>query len=375
MLPRTGRAAKPGRGPAVLERVESSLALESERKRLRYPLVTLAIRILRWVVGLLLISTVLLKEDSERRVQSRVETLWLRLAYGQDVAVSRATAFLRVLARLTGAGFDRLFGKRLISIRGLCVSVCYSIASCKLAVLLLTSFYPHPAVPISTSSVMIWVRVWSGIGMFLFLGSLPAFFTRELDSGPLLWFWEASVFVVLLLGHQEIVWIDAKNANVAQSLEFFAVLFTISSVSDFFYIGLTRWMLRKASELTHAFGILGIVLLDCTLGIFLFVGPFFLGRYITFKLRPQPGTFSIAAGVWAIGPFMNTIDVLACSLFLVLMVVMLLHSLLWPILEGPVYLFQRFGLIKRKGWLVLAGASLILGKTIWSIFLEVAGKL
>ena len=75
------------------------------------------------------------------------------------------------------------------------------------------------------------------------------------------------------------------------------------------------------------------------------------------------------------GPALNTIDILASSLFLVLMVVMLLHSLLWPILEGPVYVFQRFGLIKRKGWLAAAGASLILGKTIWSVFLEVAGKL
>jgi len=319
----------------------------------------LAIRFLRWTLGLLLISTLALKEDSEKKVQSGVETWWLRLAYGQEIADSRATAFLRVIASLTGSAFDRLFGKRLISIRGLCVSVCYSIASCKLAYLLLPFFLRHPPVPFPP--VMIWVRVWLDIGMFLFLGSLPAFFRRELDSGALLWFWEATVFAVLLLGHEGIVRLYGP-VSVAQSLEFFAVLFTISSVSDFFYIALTRWMLRKASELTHAFGILCIVLLDCTLGMFLFLGPFFSGRYVTFKLGPQPGTFSIAAGVWAIGPLMNTIDVLACSLFLVLMGVMLLHRLLWPTLESPIYLFQRYGLIKHKGWLFAAGVSLLFGK-------------
>jgi hypothetical protein len=70
----------------------------------------LALRIMRWVLALFLIYAFFLKEDADKKVQSIVETWWLKLAYGQEAALSRATAFLRVVARLTGTVFDRLFG-------------------------------------------------------------------------------------------------------------------------------------------------------------------------------------------------------------------------------------------------------------------------
>ena len=83
----------------------------------------LAVRILRWVLATLLIYGFFLKEDADAKVQSRIETWWLRLAYGQEAALSRVTAFLRVVARLTGTVFDRRFGKKLFSPRGVLVSV------------------------------------------------------------------------------------------------------------------------------------------------------------------------------------------------------------------------------------------------------------
>ena len=83
----------------------------------------LALNILRWILGTLLICSIGLKEDSEKKVQSRVETLWLALAYAQDTAVSKVTAFLRTLAKASGVIFDRVFGKSLFSARGALVSI------------------------------------------------------------------------------------------------------------------------------------------------------------------------------------------------------------------------------------------------------------
>ena len=373
MLPRAGRprpVAEPGASPAVFERVESSLALGAERKSLECVSMPLALRILRWVVGLVLIYPVLLKEDDEKRVQSRAESLWIKLDDGREVALSRATAFLRVLASTTGAIFDRLFGKKLISVRGLCVSLCYSIASCLLLSQLLIAFSPKPHGPTD-------FRSWLQVGMFLLVGSLPALQKQEFDSSTLR-FWEIGTFVAVLFPCAQIIlrlYKLNRPASVPHFVEFLVFLFTISVVSDFAYIALTRWMLRKASELEHAFGILGIVMLDCALGISLFLVPISLGFYIGSNVPMESALFVMSAGVMFGGPAMNAIDVLACSLFLVLMVLMLLHRLLWPVLEIPIYTYQRYGLIKNKWWLVAAGASLILGKSFWAVFLEILNKL
>ena len=57
------------------------------------------------------------------------------------------------------------------------------------------------------------------------------------------------------------------------------------------------------------------------------------------------------------------------------MALMLVHRLLWPILESPIYIFQQYGLIKHKGWLVSAGVGLLFGNGIWKLFLELVAKL
>lgn len=138
----------------------------------------LAIRILRWTLGLLLIYAFSLKEDADKKIQSRIETWWLRLAYGQEAALSRATAFLRVLARLTGSVFDRLFGRKLFSIRGILVSVCYSIASFFLCIQLIVGLNPKSPAPTSFEFWLLFV-------LFFLLGSTPAALRRS-DDEPLL---------------------------------------------------------------------------------------------------------------------------------------------------------------------------------------------
>lgn len=174
---------------------------------------------------------------------------------------------------------------------------------------------------------------------------------------------------------------------------FLVLLFVISTGSDICYIALTRWMLRKASEWENWIGIAAIVLLDCLLAVLLVLVPLFLGAFITLELNPgvvaaaqanphvlpkinhpSPGTM-VAVGITIGGPALNTIDFFACSLFFVLMAIMLLHRLLWFIFETPIYFFQRFGLIQRKGWLLALGVGLLFGKDIWAFLLQLIAKL
>jgi len=346
------------------------------------------ITILRWALGLLLISTAFLKEDADKKVQSSVETWWLRLAYGQEAALSRATAFLRVLARLTGAVFDRLLGSRkLFSLRGLGVSVCYSIASFFLCIQLVVGLSPKSPTPTS-------LEVWLIFSLFLVFGSIPAWRQRFEDETLLVWgVAVVAIIFIPVFKFMDFLRVQHQAISATGFAVFLAIIFVISSGSDFCYIALTRWMLRKAAELKNWIGIAGIVLLDCLLGLVLFLGPIFLGGFVVLKLNPgviaaananphaipkidhlSPGTM-IAVGIMLGGPALNAIDFLACSLFFMLMVIMLLHRLLWPILESPIYIFQQYGLIKHKGWLVAAGVGLLFGKGILSVLLELLTRL
>ena len=348
----------------------------------------LAITISRWIIGLLLVSTVLLKEDAEKKVQSRLETWWVKLSYVQDGALAKATAFLRVISELTGAVFDRFLGRRLFSPRGLGVSVCYSLASFFLCFQLLIAFSPKATGPT-------YLELWGWFAFFLVLGTIPAFLKRS-DDEPL-WLWGLSVAAIILIPLFKITdvvrqhQIPQLQVTASGLIVFFVLIMAISTASDFLYIATTRWLLRKAAESQSLFKIMRIVILDCALAAALILGPIFLGGVAIWKLNPglvpakpnpsliipgfhpSPATM-IAVGVMLVSPALNTIDFIACSLFFLLMFAMLLHRLLWPILETPVYIVQRYGLLTHKGWLVSAGIVILLGKDTWKSLLEILLK-
>ncbi len=341
----------------------------------------LAIKILRWILGVSLILTLLLKEDSEKNIQSLVETWWVKLAYGQDKALSRVTAFLRALARLTGSVFDRLFGKRLFSLRGVGVSVCYSIASFFLftQLMALTPKLGELVLVIAPVSYLAWVYFF----LFLFLGSVPAL--QQSHNHPMLLIGGATLVATTLIVSTIIVpvvkfmrfsWRTHQIVTATDIASLLLLTAVISTGCDFGFIALTRWMLRKASASKRGPAILGIVSLNSLLGLVLFCGPTLLLYLALLKGHYRISSMSlIAYALMFLGPAVNAIDILACSLFVVLMVLMLVHRLLWPVMEGPIYVFQRYGLIKHKGLLVTAGVSLLFGKSIWAVLAELTGKL
>lgn len=70
-----------------------------------------------------------LYEDEEGNFQNRVEEWWIKLSDKQKESRSAVAGFMRQVARLTGNGFDRLFGHGLFSVRVIPVSIYLSLAS------------------------------------------------------------------------------------------------------------------------------------------------------------------------------------------------------------------------------------------------------
>src|SRR5688572_25419920 len=91
---------------------------------------SIALRILVCAIGAILIYAALfLYEDEESRLQSALEDWWVRIDERSHKALSKHTLFMHNIARLASSGFDKVFGKSLISPKFICASASYSIAS------------------------------------------------------------------------------------------------------------------------------------------------------------------------------------------------------------------------------------------------------
>jgi hypothetical protein len=92
-------------------------------------LINLLFFFLRVFGSVLICAGLFLYEDEEGKFQNKVEEWWIALSDKQKASRSRIAAFMQEVARLTGRGFDRLFGQSLFSLRVIPVSIYLSIAS------------------------------------------------------------------------------------------------------------------------------------------------------------------------------------------------------------------------------------------------------
>src|SRR5579863_3490454 len=118
--------------------------------------------------GFLICAGLFLYEDEEGKFQNKVQEWWIKLSDKQNLSRSRVAAFMQEVARSTERGFDRLFGRNLLSLRVIPISIYLSFASIFLLILLTV---PRSKYTAGTSRQM-------AFGIFVFflaLALVPAF--------------------------------------------------------------------------------------------------------------------------------------------------------------------------------------------------------
>jgi hypothetical protein len=292
-------------------------------------------------VVLMILSSGLLYETEEGLVQNRIEALWVKLSDAQSVALSKQARFTQAIAILTSQIFDMVFGATLVSLQSVTVSTCLSMVS--LGVICLPG-----AFDLLPDEVQIfYVPV---VLLFLVAGLLPVILRRKLPRR----LWLASVVVlciVAFVGMHRAGWFAGPLvrlgpvAEVAYDLGF--LLLTITC--DTLFVISTRWLLRKGSSLHSAARILGVTLGNCALALVLVLLPFVvaLGGTGVMNLWKAEGRVSIvefyAESSAPRNLFLmtlagsNVFDAVVASVFFGLFLIMLLHLMLWPMLQRPVY--------------------------------------
>lgn len=296
-------------------------------------------RLLNLLGYLLLYCAVFLYEDDEGKIQNRIEQWWIHLDDARVVAHSRAAAFLQEVARLTVQGFDCFLGKNLASLRFVGVSFCLSIAS-----LLLLAFFGalrtrHPAGhPLFASACFVAFALVPGLNAGRWIGRL----------------WGLGLLLSVLLPISSFLFFIHRTQGVAyigRGLGYAALAFGVSFACDVSYVALTRWMLRKIStggRLSEAALMVAVNLLILFVVV---IGPVQLGAWV-FRYWQGGGAVIILSFC------LNAIDFFAGSTALLLALSLLIHRVLWPILEHPLYALQRYQVISNKKLLWGAGLGL-----------------
>jgi hypothetical protein len=311
------------------------------------PVANLLFFLLHLLGAVLVCACFFLYEDEEGKIKNKIEEWWVRLSDRQKQSRSKIAAFMQEVARLTGSGFDRLFGRGLFSLRVIPVSIYLSFASLFLLILLTVPRIKYVA---GTSRQAAFGMLF----YFLALGLVPAFFQNKWVVGA----WWAVIPGALLSGSGFLVFVFRTRGvrSTLRGLGLAALIFFCSLLCDLIYIALTRYILRRISGVDRIPEILLMIFLNLLALVIPIFGPIYGGLALA-KYAPRAGAMVLFSLVF------NSIDVLAGFAALFLALLLLLHRLFWPAVQRPLYAVYRFAPVnvplKEKRWMFTIGLALL----------------
>jgi hypothetical protein len=265
--------------------------------------------------------------------------------------------------------FDRLFGQRLFSLRSFGVSGCFSLGTLGLVCArgLAEPLFAELPISLYTSVVI----------LLLVMGVAPAALGPrwyELRLFRALWLvCVVTLIFMAFVGMDAVRWFDHNYEQVPSTVEavYYLIFVVVTIASDFLFIAVTRSLLRISSKLNSRIKILGIMIGNVSLACLLVVVPVSLawgGTAISKIIRSDSMMETITQYVQFAPPRQTILSTLAASnmldglvacTFFILLFVLLLHRIIWPTVQRPVYVLAARGIASRRRLFLFLGLALI----------------
>jgi hypothetical protein len=303
-----------------------------------------------------------LYEDQEGKYQNRLEELWVQIDDLSRTALSRHTAFLKKNIGFFAWGLDYLFGKKLFSVRAVTITLAYSVGS----FFLMLSFSYTGIGEESLKALLLLVIEVS-------LGTSLGFVRNKRIS--LIWSW--MVLLVTLIIFSCATWFISGAESPLEFLRDMSTddafqmlgIFLGGVVCDVLFIALNRTLLRVTARLNNIVQILLLLTVNMLIAVaylapaFLITVPLFEAIPLWEQMTQEISSTNVITAIIAMGVVLMTGTAL-------------LHRLIWPLVERPVYSLQRHKVYRNTKFL-LASSVLLLTWAIpaWKPFWDVIGKL
>jgi hypothetical protein len=351
-------------------------------------LTILFLRIAAIMLGIFCLSiSIFLYENQEGKIQSRLEALWIKIDDLQKATISKHLGFVRVISEAMLSIINRIFGERACSLQSICVSACYGAAIVYFCIHLVSLiFTKFTGVSYFKEPINIFYLAF----LAFIYGTIPGF----IKSRKALLVWAALLGYWIYKEHiQDSFTFSLTNMSLAINSGFEDVARLVALIVPFagslvliFYIYLLRKSLLTASKADSLIRP-GIMLLLNGLPVLLLpLCYLFLAIIIAVLSIIFPSIFNTNRGVsemeasmktlfldfgwigvisfsifffFVILAFITIFFLLSATLFILLSISMLLHRLGWPLIERPIYLLQRNGIVKRHKLTAACGLMLI----------------
>jgi hypothetical protein len=304
-------------------------------------------------------AAVFLRETTENNIESAVFEWWVKIDDAQKATRERVATFMRGVASLTARGLDWVFGPKFFSLRMIPLSVYFSLASFFLLAVCMLPFVKHP--PNATEGSAFLFLIY-----FLFLGLFPALVR---DKWLVAFWWVVFLFKIFSFTGLILFVVKLRGLHfTAKGIGLIVLLFACSLVCDLGYIALTRFALKHAKEIDNPAKILFVLVANALALAVPLVLPIWVGVKLMNVAR-------YAAVMVIASVLFNGIDIVVGTAAFLLASLLLIHRIAWPLIERPLYAFQRYSPIRNKKWLFGTGLALITFATNSGKLLELLSKL
>jgi len=297
-----------------------------------------------------LLTAIVLYPGEEGQIQSKFEDFWVRVDDYQQLALSRHAAFMTQVAKLETRFLDRVFGSKLISSRAVGVSVCCSLGTPLVLLLVL--------IMLGTGLILL-VPLMLLSCFLLVLGSAGFLQKRTILRRGLRAI--AFTLLALCLGLLLAMAYGYLRTGSLSMLVLVMLLVVLGGFScDVLFIALTRRLVRWAGEMTSSLKVFATVVVNLLLALLLVGLPmpmFYLSKH--FEGRRVSEIVSGVYGIAVIIACTNIFDVVLVLLFILLATILLIHRALWPLLTRTLFRMQDIGTKGRRGILMTAGLALL----------------
>jgi hypothetical protein len=302
-----------------------------------------------------ILTAIFLYADEEGRIQSKLEDIWIRAEDSKHLATSRHTILVTQLAQLETRLLDKIFGTNLMAAKALGVSFCLSIAAISLASSLVAHYQKH----------VVSMRLLSLAGVSLLAAAINSTLSEENKIRTYLAAIVGGFAVLICAQTTSLGFLSASNLKTVM-----VALFSIGALVDIAFIFVTRRLIRWAGEMNSVAKVTCISAFNLLLATIL-IGP---GLLIT-KQDVANGT-STASTCVAVVALSNLFDATLALLFVVLVLALLLHRLVWPLLTRTLYGVASIGVTGRRKLLVTSGLVLLswAGTRLLTFLLKVLAK-
>jgi hypothetical protein len=296
-----------------------------------------------------------LRKDQEGHLQNRIQELSDSIQELERRSGSRLEAFFGRIADAVSRAFDRVFGKRLLSIRMIGVSTSLAFSGACFAFVGLFGFLLSRAIGLPQSPELIKMGgallllsiVFLFVGFVFFVIALlptilPYTVIDIITLIPILTFTYVTVQVVR---HH------APAQTVQNQLELYAALIASTATDVILLIGIRQsihWISEQVKPLRISLAILGQV------GIVIFF--VWLPEHVSgnlmiqYKWRIFPTFLLMTSGF-------NVFTAVAACAFVFTLLIVLLHRVFWPVVERFFYQITRYRLVRNHVAMATLGTA------------------